>query len=245
MNQRVEEQKRLLELERLKRAEEQAAAEERERLFAVERATFLAEKIKLEEASKRLNQSSYGQEKLIDQEVDRRLKLKLAEAEKTEAGEDDDKALQAFIQFRDAYTIDYKRINDDDVLVDAMSEADSLDLKKILMRYRRLKNEAIMRDPNFSNRILRNYFSCIRKVGLLVKRQERSLFGKWDTRFMVLTNAGFIYFKSEKLLSEDDLQPQTFKPLNDFVVTTVPSSVSVWRDLTFCRRSADARTSSE
>ena len=111
------------------------------------------------------------------------------------------------------------------MLVDAMSEADTLDLKKILMRYRRLKNEAMIRDPAFSTRILKNYFSCIRKVGLLVKRQEGSWMGKWDTRFVVLTNAGFVYFKSEKLLTESDLSPQNFKPLNDFVVTRVPSQV--------------------
>ena len=79
-------------------------------------------------------------------------------------------ALKAFIEFKDAYQIDYKRINDDDVLCDAMAEADSLDLKKILMRYRRLKNEAVLRDPQFSQRIIRNYFSCIRKVGVLVKK---------------------------------------------------------------------------
>jgi hypothetical protein len=55
-------------------------------------------------------------------------------------------------------------------LIDAMNEAETLDLKKLLMRYRRLKNEALIRDPRLTNRILKNYFSCIRKVGILVKR---------------------------------------------------------------------------
>lgn len=141
--------------------------------------------------------------------------------------DEDEKALKAFIQFKDAYTINFNRVSDEDVLIDAMNEADSLDLKKLLMRYRRLKNEAQIRDPKLAIRILKNYFSCIRKVGVLVKRQEGSWLGVWDSRFVVLTNAGFVYFKSEKLQSESDLAPQNFKPLNDFVVTKVDPKVSV------------------
>lgn len=121
--------------------------------------------------------------------------------------DDDDKALKAFIQYREAYTINYARVNDEDVLIDAMHEAETLDLKKLLMRYRRLKNEALIRDPRLTNRILKNYFSCIRKVGILVKRQESSFFDKWDSRFVVLTNAGLLYFANEKLLTESDLVP--------------------------------------
>jgi len=108
-----------------------------------------------------------------------------------------------------------------------MNEADTTDLKKLLMRYRRLKNEAQIRDPKLANRILKNYFSCIRKVGVLVKKQEGSWTGKWDSTFVVLTNAGFIYFESETLKEEKDLKPRNFKPLNDFVVTAVPPSVSL------------------
>lgn len=56
--------------------------------------------------------------------------------------DEDEKALRAFEQYREAYTIDYTRVNDEDVLIDAMNEAETMDLKKLLMRYRRLKNEA-------------------------------------------------------------------------------------------------------
>ena len=147
-------------------------------MFEKERIIFIKEKTRLEEASKRLNSNSYGQEKLIELEVERRFQEKMLEQERgkvmSKEADDDEKALRAFIAFKDAYMIDYKRINDDDVLMDAMTEADTLDLKKILMRYRRLKNEAVIRDPNFSQRILKNYFSCIRKVGVLVKKQEGS-----------------------------------------------------------------------
>lgn len=95
--------------------------------------------------------------------------------------DEDEKALRAFVQYRESYQIDFERVNDEDVLIDAMNEAETLELKKLLMRYRRLKNEAQIRDPKLSNRILKNYFSCIRKVGVLVKKQESSFFDKWDS----------------------------------------------------------------
>ena len=43
----------------------------------------------------------------------------------------------------------------------------------------------------------------------------------------MLSNAGLIYFSSEKLQTEDDLKPQNFKPLNDFVVTVAGVDVSL------------------
>lgn len=59
----------------------------------------------------------------------------------------DEKALNDFLGLQKSYKIDYERVNDDDVLFDAMHEADTNDLKMILMRYRKLKAEAIVRDP--------------------------------------------------------------------------------------------------
>jgi hypothetical protein len=46
------------------------------------------------------------------------------------------------MNYRESYVIDYERVNDEDVLIDAMEEAENMELKKLLMRYRRLKNEA-------------------------------------------------------------------------------------------------------
>jgi len=68
-----------------------------------------------------------------------------------------------------------------------------------------------------------------------MKKEERSWLGKWDARFVVLTNAGFIYFNSESLQTEDDLKPRNFKPLNDFVVTKVEPRVSNTRGNSFRR----------
>lgn len=101
-----------------------------------------------------------------------------------------------------------------------MSEAKTLDLKKLLMRYRRLKNEANLRDPAFVDRLSKNYFSCVRKSGVLQKRGETSWFGSWENRYVILTNAGLLYFEGKMIQSKGDLKPQNFKPLNDFVVRT-------------------------
>ena len=64
------------------------------------------------------------------------------------------------------------------------------------MRYKRLKQEVQQRDGNFANKIMGNYFACIRKVGTLTKKSE-GFFGNWQERFVVLTNAGLVYFKKD------------------------------------------------
>jgi hypothetical protein len=65
----------------------------------------------LEQAGKRINQQSYGQEKLIEMEVKRRLDVavqeKLNSMRSKTSVDEDEKALKAFIQFRDAYKINY------------------------------------------------------------------------------------------------------------------------------------------
>jgi hypothetical protein len=48
-------------------------------------------------------------------------------------------ALREFMDFKKNFEINYKRISDDDVLVDSLEEATTLETKKLLMRYRRLK----------------------------------------------------------------------------------------------------------
>lgn len=107
-----------------------------------------------------------------------------------------------------------------------MNEAESMDLKKLLMRYRRLKTDISVRDKHFILRLTKNYFSCIRKAGPLMKRSETSYFNKWENRYVVLTNAGFVYFGSKSITSDEDIIPKKFKPLNDFVVADVPPNVS-------------------
>ena len=65
----------------------------------------------MEQAGKRINQQSYGQEKLIEMEVKRRLDVAVQEKINTMRSktsvDEDEKALKAFIQFRDAYKINY------------------------------------------------------------------------------------------------------------------------------------------
>ena len=85
------------------------------------------------------------------------------------------------------------------------------------MRYKRLKDECRRLDPVFTNKVLRNYFTLIRKVGTLWKRGGK-IMNQWQQRFVVLTNAGLVYFKVDEMRKEEDLEPQNFKPLNDFVI---------------------------
>lgn len=99
------------------------------------------------------------------------------------------------------------------------------------MRYKRLKQEVLKRDPLFTGKVMRNYFTCIRKVGVLAKKSE-GFFGNWQTRFNVLSNAGLVYFKVEHMENKEDLTPQGFKPLNDFVVQEVSEEVSSVLDCT-------------
>jgi len=212
MNNKVMEAKKELATERLRREEETVQYEQRVTLLESERLHFHEEKNKIEEAAKRVNQQNYGQEKLIQIEVTRRLEIAIQEMKKPASAavkrfDEDEKALRAFMNYRETYQIDYERVDDEDVLVDAMEEADNMELKKLLMRYRRLKNEAQQRDPRLTNRIVRNYFSCIRKVGVLLKKQESAFFDSWDSRFVVLTNAGLLYFGKEQLKTEKDLVP--------------------------------------
>lgn len=172
-----------------------------------------------------------GQQLLVEEEVKRRMKEEKRREEferqaKEKGGVDHDaRALATFLELRERMEVNYENVTDDDALADAMLAADSLDKKKLLMRYKRLKQEVLQRDTAFTNKVLRNYFVCIRKVGTLYKKSE-GFFNTWQERFVVLSNAGLIYFKVDQMKKEDDLQPQNFKPLNDFVLVEVPESVS-------------------
>lgn len=119
-----------------------------------------------------------------------------------------------------------------------MMAANDLDKKKLLMRYKRLKQEVLQRDAAFTNKVMRNYFTCIRKVGTVEKKSPGFL-GRWQKRFVVLSNAGLIYFKVGDMQSKDDLAPQQFKPLNDFVIKEVSEQVSIVKLLLMCETLSD------
>ena len=116
--------------------------------------------------------------------------------------------------------INFAAVTDDDSLADAMKAARTLDKKKMLMRYKRLKAECMAKDPGFTQKVLRNYFTLIRKVGSVYKRGGK-LIATWQQRFVVVSNAGLVYFKVDEMRKEEDLEPQNFKPLNDFAITEV------------------------
>jgi len=121
------------------------------------------------------------------------------------------------VELRNKTQIDYENVSEDDALADSMKCADTLSRKKLLLRYKRLKQECMAKDPVFTSKVLRNYFTLIRKVGPLWKYGGK-MFGSWQERFVVITNAGLVYFKVDEMRKEEDLEPQNFKPLNDFVI---------------------------
>ena len=55
--------------------------------------------------------------------------------------DNDLRALQTFAELRERQTVNYDRVTFDDALADAMKAAEGLDKKKLLMRYKRLKQE--------------------------------------------------------------------------------------------------------
>jgi hypothetical protein len=79
MNRTVAQAKEELRREKLKGEEERVQFELRLATLEGERRAFQEQKQKIEEAAKRVNQQNYGQEKLIELEVKRRLQLALEE----------------------------------------------------------------------------------------------------------------------------------------------------------------------
>ena len=75
-------------------------------------------------------------------------------------------------------SIDPLHITEDDALADTMKVAETLKMKKVLMRYKRLRAECMAKDPVFTNKVLRNYFTLIKKVGPLWKKGGK-LFNSW------------------------------------------------------------------
>lgn len=86
--------------------------------------------------------------------------------------------LATFEELRGHSTINYNAISEFDVLADAMHAAETLDQKRTLMRYKRLKAEMLDRDRPFTYRVTTNYFTMVRKCGPLSKYRE-GLMGTW------------------------------------------------------------------
>jgi len=167
---------------------------------------------------------------LVEEEVKRRLKEEKAREEfaksaAAQGGIDNDlRALQTFHELRERTKVNYENVTDEDALADSMLAVESMEKKKMLMRYKRLKQEVQQRDPTFMKKIMNNYFTSIRKVGILEKKSD-GFFGSWQRRFTVLTNAGLVYFKVDVMKNKEDLKPQNFKPLTDFVLQSVTETV--------------------
>ena len=88
------------------------------------------------------------------------------------------KALETFTQMKLKEGVDFKRVNDEDTIIEALKGAKNLDEKKMLMRYKRLKKEVEEREPIFVSKAMKNMFPCIKKFGKLYKKAD-SWLGGW------------------------------------------------------------------
>ena len=86
-------------------------------------------------------------------------------------------------------------------------------------RCQALKTELIKYDKQFVNQVLENVYIRCTRVGLLWKCTQRMLKAdEWTEKFCIITNAGIVYFNTQK---KGDYDPRKFYPLNDFQVMEV------------------------
>jgi hypothetical protein len=150
-----------------------------------ERAHLHKEKEEFEKSGAKKVAATAGQALLVEMEVKRRLKEEkdreeyAAQAKKQGGIDHDVRALNTFKELM-VTKGDFDGVNatEDDALNDALKAAGGIDEQKLLMRYKRLKQEIVQRDPGFANKVMRNFFICIRKVGTLAKKSD-SFFGHW------------------------------------------------------------------
>jgi hypothetical protein len=102
--------------------------------------------------------------------------------------------LDDFLKGRQNMKIDFENINEDDTLADSMEVADTLALRKMLMKYRRLRRECVKLDIEWAKRVLSNNMLQVRKASILFKRGS-GFFGTWQSRYFVLSTMGLVYFK--------------------------------------------------
>lgn len=84
-------------------------------------------------------------------------------------------------------------------------------LKDAEQAYQILEQQCMTIDPEAAQYISENPLIQLLKSGIIYKRSEGAL-RRWQERYMMLTNCGLLYFKS------NSLQPQKFKLLNNFIV---------------------------
>jgi hypothetical protein len=86
-------------------------------------------------------------------------------------------------------------------------------------RCQALKVELSKWDKTFVDQVLDNVYIKCTRVGLIWKCTQRMLKAdEWTEKFCIITNAGIVYFNTQK---KGDYDPRKFYPLNDFAVVEV------------------------
>ena len=75
-------------------------------------------------------------------------------------------------------------------------------------------------DPVFTAQIIDNALIQLLKTGFVEKRSDGGMFTSWEERFLLLTDAGLIYFK------KNNDQPQKYKTLNNFIVQAIDGAAA-------------------
>ena len=136
-----------VEVARLQVLAEKQLIEAQQSELAFEQEQLAQEKKEFEVSGAKHVAATAGQALLVEEEVKRRLKEEKAREEyeknaQAAGGMDHDlRALQTFTELRNRQTVNYENVTEDDALADAMLAAEEISQKKLLMRYKRLKQE--------------------------------------------------------------------------------------------------------
>ena len=134
-----------VEVERLELLTQSQLIEQQKSELAFEQTKLATEKSEFEKNGARTVAATAGQALLVETEVKKRMKEEKDreeyERKAREAGgvDHDLRALQTFQELRERQVVNYENVTDDDALADAMLAAETLDQKKLIMRYKRLK----------------------------------------------------------------------------------------------------------
>ncbi|CDW86093.1 ph domain containing protein [Stylonychia lemnae] len=91
------------------------------------------------------------------------------------------------------------------------------EVDKYHKQYDDLRNLLLKLDKTFTQKMVDDiYLRCVR-VGMIMKKTQK-MFKGWTQKFCVITNAGMVYFNTQK---KGDLDPRKFYPLNDFQIKEV------------------------
>ena len=96
----------------------------------------------------------------------------------------------------------------------AAGSPQKLKMNETLQQYDAIQNKIMQIDPTYYESVKSNPFIQCLKTGIIQKKSD-GRFGKWENRFLALTNVCLLYFK------KGEEQPRKFKTLNNFKLVSL------------------------